>query len=67
MKNGIKVEGTFYNEGDTKLTWGEFIAKIESIGLTYEGLSEPIKDGGLVVSTYEDFGYTPKPKRVFDL
>lgn len=46
---GIKVNGAFFNEDGTNLTWQEFVDKIESVGLSYGGLSLPIDDEGKTV------------------
>lgn len=43
---GIKVNGSFFNEDGTKLTWYEFIKKIESVGLEYGGETLPIDEDG---------------------
>lgn len=53
MGEGIRVDGAFYNEDDSELTWDGFIDKIESVGLSYGGLSLPIDDEGNVLNCNE--------------
>lgn len=34
---GIKVDGMFTKEDGTTLGWGEFLEKIEAVGMFYDG------------------------------
>ncbi len=45
---GIKVNGAFFNMNGTELTWGDFIRKIESVGLEYGGETQRVDEDGKI-------------------
>lgn len=43
---GMRVDGGFFNEDGSDLTWDNFIEKIEKVGLSYTGKTLPLDDEG---------------------
>lgn len=43
---GIELDGAFFNEDGSTLTWIDFVDKIESVGLQYGGKTCPVDSEG---------------------